>query len=888
MDTKWKDSKRFSLYAAAVGMAASFLFISLFPFFRERAEASYSDPLISREFVDGLFSVNYVQYKYLKEKVDQAHYSYPQLYLSQSFEDGDSGSASDAAQAAQILSELYPSLSSDLSAAAEIAMDGEEEDGLLRNVQHILSSQEEYLESVLSEYEQTLASLGSILDYYVEDLESGVYLSNSGRRLPNAVSSDGQASSEDSPKYVYYVSMEYDSAGNVGNISVRSRDDARQFMNTVQTAGHEKQLSLSETGDSGQELSQDGQLSFYRVYDDYHDTYADLQLLLSSPENMRVIYGLTQEQYDSLLQGNGSFRNDLYYAMENSYEAAGVIPVYLFLLLLAAVSGLLLVSRATGHIRDGRTGTRPLKTAWPGKGQGLYLEAAVILAAILCSFARTVLRFTAEYGNGIFLKDILTGIGNNGRILFLPADRAILFLLLSVLFAAAFCVGAGLSGIRRSTFRERSLICRYWHKIYSRIRKLCGSFYNDLIRYDIGTDANRIILKILGVNFFILMMICCFWFAGILGLIVYTVIVYFILKRYVMDIQEKYRKLLHATSSIAQGNLDTALSEDFGIFESYKSQLRRIQSDFKRAVEEEVRSQRMKSELITNVSHDLKTPLTAIITYVDLLKSPGLPQEKQEEYLEVLQRKSNRLKILIEDLFEISKASSRAVTLQIVDVDICSLLRQAYLEQEDRISAANLDFRFDLPDRKVLLSLDSQKTYRIFDNLYTNIIKYALKGTRVYISLTEEREAEKESVRIELKNISAAELSVDPNELTERFVRGDGSRNTEGSGLGLAIAKSFAELQGGSMRIETDGDLFKAVLLFPKKTDSPLLSQPDVPKPNSHEIPPPAPWTRQKNRVYQRQSEAPEEKQPDHHPKISGKASRIRARLRTLWFGDRP
>ncbi len=928
MGTKWKSSKRLFLYAAAAGMVAALLFMSLFSFFRERAEASYSDPLISREFADSLFSVNYVQYKYLRERADQTHYSYPQLYLSRYSEDGSS--ASDEALAAELLSELYPSLSSDLSAAAGMAADAEADDGLLRNVQRILSSQEDYLESVLSEYEQTLASFGGILDYYVEDLESGVYLSNCGKRLPDAVSSEGQSDPSDSSRYVYYVSMEYDSAGNVGNISVRSRDDARQFMNTVQTAGHEKQLSLAETGDSGQELSQDGQQSSYRVYDDYHDAYAELQLSLSSPENMRAIYGLTQEQYDSLLQGNDSFRddffgNDLYLAMENSYKAAGVIPVYLFLLLAAAASGLFLV-----------------RQTWPGKG--LHLETAVILAAILCSFAQAVLRFTAEYENGIFLKSIRSGLGDKGRILFLPADQVVLFLFLSVLFAAAFLTGAGLSGIRRDTLREHSLISRYWHKIYSRIRTLCRSFYSDLLRYDIGTDANRIILKILGVNFFILTLICCFWFAGVLGLIVYTVIVYFILKRYVMDIQEKYRKLLHATSSIAQGNLDTALSEDFGVFESYKSQLRRIQSDFKRAVEEEVRSQRMKSELITNVSHDLKTPLTAIITYVDLLRSPGLPREKQEEYLEVLQRKSNRLKVLIEDLFEISKASSRAVTLQIVDVDICSLLRQAYLEQEDRINAADLDFRFDLPDRKILLSLDSQKTYRIFDNLYNNIIKYALKGTRVYVSLTEEKSEEKEFVRIELKNISAAELSVDPNELTERFVRGDGSRNTEGSGLGLAIAKSFAELQGGSMRIETDGDLFKAVLLFPRETKSPLLSgqhpdtslphgQMDAHMPQTHmpqtdassarpagiQLPqgsstaqtnssgpltPPAPWNRQSNRIYRKQGETPGNSQSSRHTKEAGKTgpgpqkgkagpgpqkkSGFRTRLRTLWFGDRP
>ena len=214
------------------------------------------------------------------------------------------------------------------------------------------------------------------------------------------------------------------------------------------------------------------------------------------------------------------------------------------------------------------------------------------------------------------------------------------------------------------------------------------------------------------------------------------------------DIQSKYRKLLGATRSIAQGNLDTALSEDFGIFESYKSQLRQIQMDFKRAVDEEVKSQRMKTELITNVSHDLKTPLTAIITYIELLREPDITEEKKTEYLDILQRKSNRLKVLIEDLFEISKASSKSVTLQIVDVDICNLLRQAYLEQDDRIEAAGLDFKFNLPEERIILPLDSQKTYRIFDNLYSNIIKYALSGTRVYVNLKDESDY----VRVELKN----------------------------------------------------------------------------------------------------------------------------------------
>ncbi|MDE6920399.1 MAG: sensor histidine kinase, partial [Lachnospiraceae bacterium] len=263
--------------------------------------------------------------------------------------------------------------------------------------------------------------------------------------------------------------------------------------------------------------------------------------------------------------------------------------------------------------------------------------------------------------------------------------------------------------------------------------------------------------------------------------------------------------------------------EHFGIFESYKEELCQIQGGFRTAVEEEVKSQRMKTELITNVSHDLKTPLTAIITYTDLLKDEHITDEQRRSYLETLERKSLRLKVLIEDLFEISKASSGNVRLEPVAVDICNLIRQVYLEHEDRMTAAGLEMRFDMPDEKTILQLDSQKTYRIFENLYVNITKYALPNTRVYIQAKVITTAEgqdrafgedhpERKIRIELKNISAQELTVNPTDLTERFVRGDASRNSEGSGLGLAIAKSFTELQGGKFGIEIDGDLFKAVI----------------------------------------------------------------------------
>ena len=264
---------------------------------------------------------------------------------------------------------------------------------------------------------------------------------------------------------------------------------------------------------------------------------------------------------------------------------------------------------------------------------------------------------------------------------------------------------------------------------------------------------------------------------------------------------------------IAEGNLNVSIPEDLGVFEPFKPQILKIQNGFKKAVDEELRSQRMKGELITNVSHDLKTPLTAIITYVNLLKDPDLTPEQRSEYLDTLERKSMRLKVLIEDLFEVSKANSGNVTLNLMPVDIMNLIRQVCFEMKDKLDEAGLDVRLSLPEEKIVLPLDSQKTYRVYENLFSNVAKYALAGTRVYVNGF--RDGQRTAVTI--KNISAMELTVDPSELTERFVRGDQARNTEGSGLGLAIAKSFLKLQGGDLEVEVDGDLFKVTTVW--KTD---------------------------------------------------------------------
>ena len=333
------------------------------------------------------------------------------------------------------------------------------------------------------------------------------------------------------------------------------------------------------------------------------------------------------------------------------------------------------------------------------------------------------------------------------------------------------------------------------------VEKTCGLVGS----VDFRDKQTKLLLKIVGINFVLLTVISCFWFFGIFGLMIYSVVLFFLLRRIYDGMQEKYEILLQATGKMADGNLEVEINEDLGVFEPLKGEITKIRNGFKKAVEEEVKSQSMKTELITNVSHDLKTPLTAIITYVNLLKKEGITEEERRNYIRILDQKSMRLKSLIEDLFEISKANSNNVTLHLVEVDIVSLMKQVRLELEDKIGRSQVEFRWNMPDDKAVLILDSEKTYRVFENLLVNIVKYALPGTRAYVEITDDGE----TVMVSMKNISATEISLEGRDITDRFVRGDESRNTEGSGLGLAIARSFVELQKGTMEVGIEADLFK-------------------------------------------------------------------------------
>ena len=272
------------------------------------------------------------------------------------------------------------------------------------------------------------------------------------------------------------------------------------------------------------------------------------------------------------------------------------------------------------------------------------------------------------------------------------------------------------------------------------------------------------------------------------------------------------KKLLLAGKKLADGEenctVDTKLM--YGPFKTYGEQLNTIQDGVSKAVEARMRSEHFRTELITNVSHDIKTPLTSIINYVDLLSKEKPENEKMREYLAVLERQSARLKKLIDDLLEASKASTGNLSVNAAPCDVGVLLDQTLGEYGEKLNTAGLEPVLTKPEKPVIIMADGRHMWRIFDNLLNNICKYSQRGTRVYLELCE-RDGK---AVITFRNISSRQLNISSDELMERFVRGDSSRNTEGSGLGLNIAQSLAQLQKGTMALTVDGDLFKVTLTF--------------------------------------------------------------------------
>lgn len=275
----------------------------------------------------------------------------------------------------------------------------------------------------------------------------------------------------------------------------------------------------------------------------------------------------------------------------------------------------------------------------------------------------------------------------------------------------------------------------------------------------------------------------------------------------------KFAAVRTGAEELSKGNLEYRINTLHlpPLLKEHANNLNHISDGMSAALEEQMKSERLKSELITNVSHDIKTPLTSIINYVDLIKAEQIDNPKVQEYIAVLDRQSARLKKLTNDLVDASKASSGTMHVELTDVDACELLQQATGEYSERLAANDLTPVFSLPETPIYIRADGALLWRVIDNLLSNICKYALPGTRVYMSA----ESDGAQLTVSVKNVSRAALNIPPDELMERFVRGDSSRNSEGSGLGLSIARSLTDLMGGTFDLEIDGDLFKARLTFP-------------------------------------------------------------------------
>lgn len=373
------------------------------------------------------------------------------------------------------------------------------------------------------------------------------------------------------------------------------------------------------------------------------------------------------------------------------------------------------------------------------------------------------------------------------------------FSVLSALYGA----GTLLKRIKAHTFFKNSItyrILKWLIQKYKNVKNIISSNKNlggKIALYFIGIVTVSILIGLIFKEF------------GILLDIVFWIWCYYKIMKEV----DKFKQIHDATEKIYKGDTDIKLDESLytGVLKELAIYINDIAGGFSNAIKESLKSERLKTELITNVSHDIKTPLTSIINYVDLLKQENIQNEKAKEYIEVLDNKSQRLKKLIEDLVEASKASSGNIKINKEVLNVKELLNQVTGEFEDKFNSRCLNIISKLPEETVYIKADSRYLYRVLENTYSNVAKYAEENTRVYIDCILE---EKNTVAIYVKNISKDELNISADELMQRFVRGDKSRNTEGSGLGLSIAKSLTELQDGTFNIYLDGDLFKVAIKF--------------------------------------------------------------------------
>lgn len=558
-----------------------------------------------------------------------------------------------------------------------------------------------------------------------------------------------------------------------------TRMDVNHWGNVLLDGVREISMDEIDRVDSSEKNKEDASVS-YTTYEDYYlDSNYTLwvnmgntspkttyQMVVILPQNVGTDWNST----DWYVQANTLL--DFVYSMR--YTAL----VTMFVSFIIGAAAFVFLMCAAGH----RNGTDEIvTTVW----DHLWLDVFAVGAVLAEVFV--------FYVAAIFLINV---------------DVAYLPFILFVTAVATLCMG-WLLLLFLLSFSVRVKLGKWWrHTLCYQLFRKIGQFAR-MIWENIGF-LWKVILVMLVLAFFEGIGVLMFFNSDIALLLwlLEKLVLYPLVLWYCVQLNQ----LKNGTEKIAGGEPGYQISTKrmTGIFKEQGEQINHISDGMTHAIEERMKSERFKTELITNVSHDIKTPLTSIINYVDLLEKEDLHNETAQEYLEVLERQSSRLKKLIEDLIEASKASTGNLPVHLERLEAGIFMTQTVGEFEEKTKEAGLDLVIEKPETPVYIMADSRHFWRVIDNLMNNICKYAQSGTRVYINL----EVKEAQVSITFRNTSKYPLNISSDELMERFVRGDASRNTEGSGLGLSIANSLMDLMGGTFRLYVDGDLFKVVLGF--------------------------------------------------------------------------
>ncbi|MZK56802.1 GHKL domain-containing protein [Coprobacillus sp. BIOML-A1] len=619
------------------------------------------------------------------------------------------------------------------------------------------------------------------IKYYVYDkTDEKIFFTNSKKNLKNAFETQDKKVLND---YQWYTAIDYDGNGNVSLEGKQTSDWEGSFYNT-----------------SFDQL-------FKNNYLDEGNSNTINQITLKNPTNIKVLIAIPKKlptncYLEELCSKQGSISD--------------VLVTYVFIIVAALAIFMLFVPvRKLIEIE-------PFKTVVKVKLFFMFFIYIILIEMWLAGMTEVLraswqgtfawmLRERGMAGAGVAIEPI---INVGGWFVFYAMIMYFIFYIKSILVFG------------KDFIKEHTLVCSAYHYFKDEIKSLT--------QFDLKNQKGNIILKIGLISGICIegILLFVYFFMGIIGNLYYispriyliftcfislicAIIIMLISKKLLSKVSNDYQILLQSAHHLSQGEFNDKINQDLGLFNSLKDELNCINDGFKDAVSKEVASQKMKTELISNVSHDLKTPLTSIISYIDLLKNEDLSKEQQDEYIDILDRNTKRLKTLIEDLFEVSKVNSGNIQLNPIDLDIHALLQQVLFEYQEQFEHHHLNLKNDYENKKIICHLDSEKTYRVLENLCQNICKYALEHTRVYLQIVETNQ----QVIVVFKNISAHEIS-NSDDLTERFVQGDTSRKSEGSGLGLAICKSFVEVQGGTFEVNVDGDLFKTTIIFPKKIEN--------------------------------------------------------------------